>query len=102
MLGLHLGVEPLGDARVDLEQAAPGGELVWGERGGGGVGGGDVGCRVFGFRVFGEGRPAPGRAPAGNRWNYADCLTAEMSSASLTLSATSMLPLPSAWLNFIP
>jgi hypothetical protein len=31
-----------------------------------------------------------------------DCLTAEMSSASLTRSETSMFPLPSAWLNFMP
>ena len=30
------------------------------------------------------------------------CLTAEMSRASLTLSDTSRLPLPSAWLNVMP
>ena len=30
------------------------------------------------------------------------CLTAEMSSVSVTRSETSMLPLPSAWLNFMP
>ena len=72
VLGVHLGVELLSHAGVELEHAAPGGEFVLGEKGGRrrvlhivGLGGAEAGA---GWRRAGDAQER----------GYA-CLTAEMS-----------------------
>ena len=96
VLDLHLNIELLSGLSLDLEQAAPGGELM-GRRCGGDLRGDIVEA------AWCPCGPAPHHAaPAVGGDGLRRLLDGRDIAASLTLSATSLLPLPSAWLNFMP